>query len=105
MSYKRLLLRAVPSANFPRKQADGTTYVDENEVAFTSTDRRALVLAIRGDGTVSEEHMRDLCQVAHEMTQKDVVAIFLGRDHDLEVYEIEEEARDTAFDLLDEDSA
>jgi hypothetical protein len=102
-TFKRLLLRAVEKQPSLRRKPDGTVYADENETIFETTDRRALILAIRGKGTMEPEELREVVKMAHEATHKDVVGIFLGEDHDLEVYEVSEEAPDALDQIRDEE--
>jgi len=99
--YKRLLLRAVPKQSVLKRNEAGEVYADENESIFETTDRRAIVLAIRGKGDFEPEELSKIVKMAHETTGHDVVGIFLGNDHDLEVYEIAEEMPDDT-DILKE---
>ena len=99
LTYKRLLLRAVPKQ--PGQPREGVTYAPEDESIFETTDRRAIILAIRGKGDFEPEQLRDVVKMAHETTGHDVVGIFLGNDHDLEVYEISEEMPDDTDILKD----
>jgi hypothetical protein len=84
-TFKRLYLRAVPKAALPREMP----LLDEFESA-TGFDAGSLIVVLRGNKSPTEETMRDIVRMAHSETGRGVIGIFLDKDMDLEVYEVEE---------------
>ena len=99
-TYKRLLLRAIPKAStsIPELVPNG------DETVFETFDRKAVIIVLRGGGrgfTPDEGlvGLKDIVQVAHEATGRDVVGLYLTDGFELEAYEVSEEAPD-AFDMM-----